>query len=236
MTSELWGPEIAAPYDADAATMFAPEVLGPAVDLLVELAGDGRALEMAVGTGRVAIPLAERGVPVCGIELSEPMAAQLRGKAGDLVPVTMGDMATTRVPGEFRVVYLVFNTLSNLLTQDAQVDCFINAARHLEPGGRFVVELGVPPRLPPGVTSQVFTVEQDYLGVDTYDLVSQRLVSHHARSGRPITHPEFRFAWPAELDLMARIAGLRLEHRWADWRREPFTAASGSHVSVWRRP
>lgn len=239
-SSEVWDATTAETYDADCRGMFAPDVLDPAVDLLAELAGSGRALELAVGTGRVAVPLAERGVPVSGIELSEPMAERLRAKTS-AVPVTIGDMATTRVPGEFTLVYLVFNTISNLRTQDEQVACFENAAAHLSTGGRFVIELGEPPlrRLPPGQLAAPFDASADHLGFDTFDLAAQELVSHHyTRDGDTIRYGagRFRYAWPAELDLMARIAGLRLESRWADWRRAPYTSESEAHVSVWQRP
>lgn len=241
-SSEVWGEDTARRYDAEDAAMFAPEVLGPTVELLADLAGEGRALELAVGTGRVGIALTRRGVPVVGIELSEPMAAQLRAKVDqDTLPVLIGDMATTRAPGEFTLVYLVYNTISNLLTQDEQVACFVNAAAHLLPGGRFVVECSIPDlrRLPPGQLACPFDVTEEHLGFDTYDLVNQRLVSHHfTREGERYRRDAgtFRFAWPAEMDLMARIAGLELEARYADWRRTPLTDDSRSAVSVWRRP
>ncbi len=232
--------DVAATYDADVATMAAPEALGPTVDLLAELAGDGAALELAVGTGRVALPLAARGVPVHGIELSEAMVARLRAKDPEgTVGVTVGDMATTRVPGTFRVVYLVFNTVANVTTQEGQVACFRNAAAHLEPGGCFVVENGVPQlqRLPLGERYVPFEVTPEHLGFDEYDVVTQQMWSHHyrPRDGRSQTVP-FRYAWPAELDLMAQLAGLRLRDRWADFDRAPFTATSPSHVSVWEKP
>ncbi len=239
----LWDDDVAGRYDTPGTGMFAAEVLGPTVDLLAQLAGDGRALELAIGTGRVAVPLAERGVPVTGIELSAPMLARLREKADEAaIPVVSGDMATTRAPGEFSLVYLVFNTISNLLTQDEQVACFENAARHLEPGGRFVVELWVPElrRLPPGVPATVGAHEPGYLLVDTYDVLHQHVVSHHVtydesggREARIGLSPH-RYVWPAELDLMARLAGFALEHRYADWAGSPFTADSPSHVSVYR--
>jgi SAM-dependent methyltransferase len=241
---EIWDADVAARYDTPGEGMFAPEVLGPVVDRLVTLAGGGRVLELAIGTGRVAVPLAERGVPVTGIELSAPMVARLREKADErTLPVVMGDMATARADGEFRLVYLVFNTISNLLTQEEQVACFRNAARHLEPGGRFVVELWVPElrRLPPGVPATVGVREDGYLLVDTYDVLRQHVVSHHvtfdeaggheARLGRS----PHRYIWPAELDLMGQLAGFALERRDADWRGTPFTAESPSHVSVYRR-
>ena len=173
-----------------------------------------------------------------GIDLSEPMVAQLRAKpGGDAVPVTIGDMTSTRVEGSFRVVYLVFNTINNLLTQDAQVACFENAAAHLEPGGSFVIEVGVPALqlLPPGERFVAFAVSDDYVGVDEYDVLDQGLISHHQSTGRRLSMP-FRYVWPSELDLMARIAGLTLRDRWADWTRAPFTAESRSHVSVWVSP
>ncbi|MFE0806265.1 class I SAM-dependent DNA methyltransferase [Streptomyces sp. NPDC058794] len=241
-SSELWTRATADRYDAEETEMSSAAVLGPTLDLLAELAGDGRALEFAIGTGRVGVPLRERGVPVVGIELSEHMAAVLRRKADeDTLPVTLGDMATTVVPGEFAVVYLVYNTISNLLTQDEQVECFRNASRHLRPGGRFVIELGVPPlrSLPPGQTAVPFDVSDRHLGFDTFDLVEQILVSHHfTRDGDHYRRgsSRHRYAWPAELDLMARIAGLGLEHRYADWDRTPFTQDSAKHISVWRKP
>jgi SAM-dependent methyltransferase len=223
--------------------MFAPEVLGPTTELLETLAEGGRVLELAIGTGRVAVPLSERGVEVTGIELSAPMVAKLREKVTEQqIPVVMGDMATTRAEGEFGLVYLVFNTISNLLTQDEQVACFQNAARHLVPGGRFVVELWVPElrRLPPGVPATVGVHEPGYLLVDTYDTLRQHVVSHHVTydesGGREarIGRSPHRYVWPAELDLMARIAGFALEDRYAGWDRSPFTADSPSHVSVYR--
>ncbi|PRY44487.1 class I SAM-dependent methyltransferase [Umezawaea tangerina] len=240
---EIWDVEAAEGYDTPGTGMFAPEVLTPTVDRLVELAGGGRVLEFAVGTGRVAVPLLERGVPVSGVELSRPMLARLREKVDEAaLPVVVGDMATAVVPGEFTLVYLVYNTISNLLTQDGQVRCFVNAARHLVPGGRFVVELGVPDLrvLPPGQDAAVFGTAPGYIGLDTYDLVPQHLVSHHFRfheDGKRearLSRSTHRFVWPAELDLMARIAGFTLETRHADWRGAPFTGESTSHVSVYR--
>ncbi|MEU6579105.1 class I SAM-dependent methyltransferase [Streptomyces sp. NPDC046805] len=243
-SSELWSRATADRYDAEAAEMSSAAFLEPALAFLTELASGGRALEFAIGTGRVGVPLHERGVPVAGIELSEHMAAVLRRKIDeDTLPVTIGDMATTVVPGEFTLVYLVFNTITNLLTQDEQVECFRNAARHLAPGGRFVIELNVPPLrlLPPGQVAVPFDVSERHLGFDTFDLVEQILVSHHfTRDGddghyRP-ADSRHRYAWPAELDLMARIAGLELERRVADWDGTPFTQDSTKHISVWRKP
>lgn len=240
---EIWDAHAAQHYDTPGTGMFAPETLGPAVDRLAALAGDGAALEFAVGTGRVALPLAGRGVPVTGIELSRPMIDQLRTKAdAATLPVIEGDMATAVAPGEFTLVYLVYNTISNLLSQAEQVACFRNAARHLVPGGRFVIELWVPElrRLPPGREATAWHSEPGYLGVDTYDLLHQRVVSHHFRFGdgrqAELFRSPHRYIWPAELDLMAQLAGLELESRHADWAGAEFTAESRSHVSVYRLP
>lgn len=233
---------VAARYDESSAEMFAPEQVDPVVDLLVELAGGGRALELAIGTGRIAVPLAARGVPVHGIELSKAMAARLRAKPGATgIDVTIGDMTTTRVDGTFSVAYLVFNTIMNLTTMDAQVACFRNVAAHLEPGGAFVVEVMVPELqwLPPGETYRPFDISESHLGFDEYDVVNQGLISHHLSivDGRAVqSSVPFRYAWPAELDLMALHAGLALRDRWGDWDREPFTSLSKKHVSVWEKP
>jgi SAM-dependent methyltransferase len=223
--------------------MNAPEVLGPTVDVLSELAGDGAALELAIGTGRVALPLAARGVTVTGVELSPSMVEQLRAKpGGDAIDVTIGDMTNTEVDGAFRLVYLVYNTIGNLETQERQIACFANAAAHLEPGGWFVIEVGVPDlrRLVPGQDAIVFSHAPGYVGYDRYvDLVAQRAVSHHFvvdDSGAREVRTPFRYVWPSELDLMARLAGLTLRHRWAGWDRSPFTGDSRSHVSVWQMP
>lgn len=240
---EIWDADAAQRYDTPGTGMFAPEVLGPTIDRLAELAGDGRALELAIGTGRVAVPLTERGVPVTGIELSEPMVEQLRTKVDEAtIPVVIGDMATARAPGSYSLVYLVFNTISNLLTQSEQVACFRNAAAHLDPGGRFVVELGVPAlrTLPHGLEGAVFHTEPGYIGVDTYDVVNQHLVSNHfvfgeGREARVSRSPH-RYVWPGELDLMGQLAGLELEARHADWSGGEFTGESTSHVSVYRKP
>ncbi|TQM10887.1 methyltransferase family protein [Pseudonocardia kunmingensis] len=240
---DIWDEAAARQYDTPGTGMFAPEVLEPTVDRLVELAGGGRALEFAIGTGRVAVPLAARGVPVTGIELSRPMIDRLRTKVDEAsVPVVVGDMATARAPGSYTLVYLVFNTISNLLTQAEQVACFRNAARHLGPGGRFVIELEVPELrvLPPGREATVFHSEPGYVGLDTYDVVNQRMVSHHFRfsDGRQaeLFRSPHRYIWPAELDLMAQLAGMELESRHADWAGSAFTAESRSHVSVYRLP
>ncbi len=240
---EIWNADVARHYDTPGTGMFAPEVLGPAVDRLADLAGGGRALEFAIGTGRVAVPLAERGVPVTGIELSRPMIDQLRAKVDETrIPVVVGDMATAVAPGEYSLVYLVYNTISNLLTQAEQVACFRNAARHLTPGGRFVIELWVPElrKLPPGQEAVVWHCEPGYIGLDTYDFLRQHLVSHHFRfdeSGQAqLFRSPHRYIWPAELDLMAQLAGFELEARHADWIGTEFTAESRSHVSVYRIP
>lgn len=233
---------IAARYDDDAADLSTPETLTPTVDFLERLAGTGAALEFGVGTGRVALPLAERGIEVHGIDLSSAMIARLRGKPGaERVATTIGDFATARVEGSFSLVYLVFNTIMNLTTQAEQVACFRNAAAHLEPGGCFVIEVGVPQlqRLPPGETFQVFHGSEDSWGIDEIDVVTQRSTSHHLEivDGRveAMSMP-FRYVWPAELDLMAELAGMHLRDRYGGWNQEPFTAESRLHVSVWQLP
>ncbi|MFF3852962.1 class I SAM-dependent methyltransferase [Micromonospora sp. NPDC002575] len=240
---DIWDADAAERYDTPGVGMFAPEVLGPTVDRLAALAGGGAALEFAVGTGRVAVPLAERGVPVTGIELSTAMIDKLRTKVDEAaLPVVVGDMATTVAPGAYTLVYLVFNTISNLLTQAEQVACFHNAARHLGPGGRFVIELWVPElrQLPPGRQATVWHCEPGYVGLDTYDVLRQHVVSHHFRFGEGTEAQVFRsphrYVWPAELDLMAQLAGFELESRHADWAGGEFTAESRSHVSVYRLP
>jgi SAM-dependent methyltransferase len=240
---EIWDVDAAQRYDTPGTGMFAPEVLGPTVDRLAELAAGGRALELAIGTGRVAVPLAERGVPVTGIELSAPMVDRLRTKVDEKrIPVVLGDMATARTPGEFTLVYLVFNTISNLLTQAEQVACFRNAARHLTPGGCFVIELWVPDlrRLPPDRQATVWSCEPGYIGLDTYDVLQQQVVSHHFRFGdgrqAQLFRSPHRYIWPAELDLMGRLAGFELESRHADWTGAELTPESASHVSVYRLP
>jgi SAM-dependent methyltransferase len=232
---------VAARYDESAAEMFDPAVVDPVVDVLVELAGSGRALELGIGTGRIALPLAQRGVPVHGIELSKAMVARLRAKpGGEDIGVTIGDFATTTVDGTFAVAYLVFNTIMNLTTQAEQVACFGNVAAHLESGGCFVIEVGVPDlqRLPPGDTIRAFHVSETRWGFDEYDVATQGLTSHHLEivDGRVerFSAP-FRYAWPSELDLMAQLAGMRLRERWSGWEREPFTSNSRNQVSVWEK-
>jgi SAM-dependent methyltransferase len=241
MPSDHFGERVAARYDESSAEMFEPAVVDPAVDFLAGLAGGGAALELGVGTGRIALPLAGRGVRVHGIDLSEAMVARLRAKPGaERVGVTIGDFATTTVDGTFSVAYLVFNTIMNLTTQDGQVACFRNVAAHLRPGGCFVVEVGVPAlqRLPPGETVRPFHVSATRLGFDEYDVASQGLVSHHYSvvDGRfEVASVPFRYVWPSELDLMARLAGMTLRERWGGWKREPFTSDSTAHVSVWEK-
>jgi SAM-dependent methyltransferase len=228
--------DVATRYDDLCVDMFAPDVVAPTVEVLVALARGGAALELGIGTGRIALPLAARGMRVHGIDLSPDMVAQLRAKpGGDAIPVKIGDFATTMVEGTFSLVYVVFNTINNLTTQDAQVACFANAAAHLEPGGCFVVEVGVPG----GGPLRVFDLSDAHVGVDEYDATTQRLVSHHFNlvDGRweRLSIP-FRSVGPAELDLMARLAGMRLRARWSGWNREPFTSESTKHVSVWEKP
>jgi SAM-dependent methyltransferase len=242
MPEDQFGERVAARYDELLADMFDPAAVDPAVDFIATLAGRGAALELGIGTGRIALPLAQRGIRVHGIELSPAMAARLRAKPGSqTIGVTIGDFATTRVEGVFSVAYLVFNTINNLTTQDEQVACFQNVAKHLEPDGCFVIEVGVPAlqRLPPGETFHPFHVSETHLGIDEYDVANQGLVSHHYRTGDGSFEKRsvpFRYVWPAELDLMARIAGMRLRERWSGWKREPFTSDSTKHVSVWENP
>ena len=232
---------IAARYDESAAEMFDPAVVDPVVDFLVEHGRSGRALELGIGTGRIALPLAQRGVPVHGIDVSTPMVARLRAKpGGEDIGVTIGDFATTKVDGSFSLAYLVFNTIMNLTTQAAQAMCFRNVAEHLESGGRFVIEVGVPglQRLPPGETIRASDVSETRWSFDKYDVATQGMTSHHFElvAGRleRFSAP-FRYAWPSELDLMAQLAGMTLRERWAGWKREPFTSDSGQHVSVWEK-
>lgn len=240
---DIWDADVAEHYDTPGTDMFAPEVLDPTVERLAQLAAGGPALELAIGTGRVAVPLAVRGIPVVGIELSPHMVEQLRTKVDETtIPVVVGDMATGTAPGRYSIVYAVYNAISLLLTQAEQVECFHNAARHLAAGGRFVVELWVPDlrRLPPGPAVTVFQSEPGYIALDTYDLLHQHVVSHHFRFGdtrqAELFRSPHRYVWPAELDLMAQLAGFELETRHADWAGAEFTAESRSHVSVYRIP
>ena len=241
MPEDYFGERVAARYDESEAELFDPVVVGPVVDFLAELADGGAALELGIGTGRIALPLAERGVRVHGIDLSEAMVARLRAKPGaERIDVTIGDFATTKVDGTFSLAYVVFNTLANLTTKAAQTACFRNVAAHLEHGGCFVVEIGVPrlQRLPPGDTLRVFHASETHWGIDEYDVANQGLVSHHFTRVDEglfeLVSVPFRYVWPAELDLMAELAGMELRERWGGWQREPFTSESGKHVSVWQ--
>jgi len=240
--AKFFGEREAALYDEQEAGMFDPAVVTPIVDMLAALAGAGAALEMGIGTGRIALPLAARGVGVRGIDASAAMVARLRAKpGGGVIDVVIGDFSATRVDGEFALVYLIFNTIFNLKTQDEQVACFQNAAAHLVSGGHFVVELGVPDlqRLPPGQDTYVYGVDAKTMSFDVYNVVTQAMTSNHflVEDGRVSSFPvEGRYAWPSELDLMARLAGMRLSERWAGWNREAFTSLSRSHVSVYRKP
>ena len=241
MAEDHFGESVAARFDERYAHQADPAVVAPIVDLLEELAAGGAALELGIGTGRVALPLAARGVPVHGIDLSEAMLARLRAKPGaERIGVTVGDFATATVEGTFTVSYVVANTIMNLTTQDEQVACFENVSAHLEPGGCFVIEVLVPRlrRLPPGERFQPFAVSPTHLGFDEYDVARQGLISHHSwieDGGIEILSPPFRYVWPSELDLMARLAGMSLRERWAGWAREPFTSESEKHVSVWEK-
>ena len=241
MPEDHFGERVAGRYDESSPEMFDPAVVDPVVDFLVDLAGDGAALELGIGTGRIALPLSQRGIPVHGIDLSDAMVARLRAKpGGDAIPVAIGDFASITIGGTFTVAYLVFNTINNLTSQDEQVACFQNVAAHLEPGGCFVIEVGVPQlqRLPPGETVRPFDVSANHLGFDEYDVASQGLISHHYSLVDGVWEAAsipFRYVWPAELDLMARLAGMRLRERWSGWKREPFTSESRKHVSVWER-
>jgi SAM-dependent methyltransferase len=241
MPEDYFGERVAERYDESTADMFDPAVVEPAVDFPAELGGDGAALELGIGTGRIALPLTQRGVRVHGIDLSAAMVARLRAKPGaEHIGVSIGDFATTTVEGSFSVAYLVFNTIMNLTTQDEQIACFRNVAAHLGPGGCFVIEVGVPglQRLPPGETVRAFTVSPTRLGFDEYDVVSQGLISHHYSivDGKlEVNSVPFRYVWPSELDLMARLAGMTLRERWSGWKREPFTSDSTKHVSVWEK-
>ena len=241
MAENYFDERIAATYEAKWPELFERAVVEPAVSFLADLARPGAALELGIGTGRLALPLSQRGIRVHGIELSPAMAARLRAKPDtDGIGLTIGDFATATVSETFRLAYLVRNTIMNVTTQDGQVECFRNAAAHLEPGGCFVIEVIVPElqRLPPGETVRAFTVTPRHLGFDEYDIAAQGVISHHywVDNGEFETFSApFRYAWPAELDLMARLAGMTLRERWSDWNREPFTSDSTSHISVWQK-
>lgn len=242
MPENYFGERVAARYDESEHWMFDPAAIEATVDFLVQLAGDGSALELGIGTGRIALPLSQRGVDVHGIDLSEEMLARLRAKPGaEQIGLTVGDFATARVERTFSVVYLVFNTINNLTTQDAQVACFENVAAQLAPGGCFVIEVGVPDlqRLPYGETIRPFHIGETHLGFDEYDIVNQGLISHHYRivgGSLEKRSVPFRYVWPSELDLMARIAGMTLRERWGGWKREPFTGDTTTpYVAVWEK-
>jgi SAM-dependent methyltransferase len=240
MPVDYFGEEVAARYDEETSG-FEPAVLNPTVDFLVEHARGGAALELGIGTGRVAVPLAQRGVPVHGIDLSEAMVARLHAKPGaEEIGVTIGDFATTKVDRTFTLAYLVCNTIMNLTTQEAQVACFRNVSAHLELGGCFVIEVVLPDlqRLPFGETFRLFNVSDAHVGIDEYDVVNQGLISHHytKREGKFVkSSGPFRYVWPSELDLMARLAGMTLRERWSGWNREPFTSESTKLVAVWEK-
>lgn len=241
MPDNYFDAPIAASYDEKWAELFEPSVLDPAVEFLAGLAGSGPILELGIGTGRVALPLSRRGLEVHGIELSPAMVERLQAKPGASgIAVTVGDFATTRVGGMFSLAYLVRNTIMNLTTQDAQVDCFRGVAWHLELGGHFVMEVMVPElrRLPPGTSVRPFVNEPAHLGFEEYDVATQESVSHHIfeRDGRmEMWSPRFRYVWPSELDLMGRLAGMELRERWGDWDRSAFTSDSRVHISVWEK-
>jgi SAM-dependent methyltransferase len=220
--------------------LFDPVVLDPTVDFLADLVGTGPALEFGIGTGRVAVPLSARGYEVHGIELSSAMVDELRGNDARNVTAVVGDFATTRIPGSFSLVFLLRNTITNLTTQDEQIRAFRNAAAHLQVGGRFVVENYIPALrlLPPGQTRRVFQCTPDHVGIEEYDFVSQIAISRHwwviEDTLRTFESPH-RYVWPAELDLMAELAGMKLRDRSADFEHSAFTADSASHVSVWEK-
>ena len=232
---------VASTYDYDVDS-FNPEAVAPVVNFLAELANGGSALEFGIGTGRIALPLAIKGVEVHGIDISNAMLTKLAQKTGgDRIPVTQGDFATTLCGKSFSLVYLIFNTIMNLKTQDEQVKCFQNAASHLNPGGSFVIEVMVPALqlIPFGEKNYVFDLCDDHWGVDTYDVVSQSVESHHVRVRNQkleMSSIPFRYVWASELDLMAKIANLKLKARWGSWKKEPFTNTSRYHVSVWEKP
>ena len=238
---DYFGERVAERYDSSSDELFQPAAIEPVVEFLAVLAGDGNALELGIGTGRIALPLSRRGIRVHGIDLSTAMVAKLRAKPGaEKIDVTIGDFANTTVEGTYSVAYLVFNTIMNLTMQDEQVACFRNVAAHLAPGGCFVIEVGLPQlqRLPPGETVRPFTVSPTRLGFDEYDIAAQGLISHHyaIRDGElEVNSIPFRYVWPSELDLMARLAGLTLRERWSGWKREPFTSESTKHISVWEK-
>ncbi len=241
MRKNYFDERIAESYEAKWPHLFEPAAVDPVVSFLADRAGSGPVLELGIGTGRIALPLSQRGIPVHGIDLSEAMIAQLRAKPGSGdIGVTIGDFATTTVDGTFTLAYLLRNTIENLTTPDDQVECFRNVATQLEPGGCFVIEVEVPAlqRLPPGETIRAFTVTPTHLGFDEYDTATQGLISHHywVEGGQlEVFSAPFRYVWPSELDLMAQLAGMTLRERWSGWKHEPFTSESTAHVSVWQK-
>ena len=242
MGSVYFDERIARRYETYWPHLFEPAAIEPVVGFLADLARGGTALELGIGTGRIALPLSRRGVRVHGIEISPAMVAQLRARPGGTdISVTIGDFAATTTDGQFELVYLLRNTIENLTTQDEQVACFRNVAAQLKPGGCFVIEVEVPTlqRLPPGETVRAFTLTPEHLGFDEYDVATQALTSHHywiIDGALEVFSAPFRYVWPAELDLMARLAGLTLRERWSTWQREPFTSDSTAHISVWQKP
>lgn len=230
--------DVARGYDAE---QIASSDLDQTISFLAQLANGGPALEFAIGTGRVALPLAKQGLDVSGIEFSQPMVDQMRAKlGGDAIPVVVGDMAEAKVDGQFSLVFLVFNTICNLTSQEAQTACFQNAAEHLQQGGHFVIETFVPPiqRLPRGERFRAFDAGDDHWGTDEIDIATQSLISHHlwVRSDEIVRRSvPFRYVWPSELDLMAKLARMKLVERWESWDRTPFSSTSQSHVSVWKK-
>jgi SAM-dependent methyltransferase len=239
--TDYFGEDVAEHFDRRYAHLENGAIVDPMVDFIAGFADGGAALELGVGTGRIALPLAARGIQVHGIDLSEAMISRLRAKpGGDKISVTVGDIAPTSVQGVFSVAYIVANTIMNLTTQDEQVACFEKVAGHLDTHGYFVMEVLVPRLqwLPPGETYQPFAVTESHLGFDEFDVVRQRVISHHYwidGDHVEVHSPPFRYVWPSELDLMARIAGMTLRERWSSWNREPFDADSDKHVSVWQK-
>ncbi len=242
MPENIFDERIAANYDFADREMFDENHLEYISSFLAELANDQRALEFAIGTGRVALPLQKHGIEVHGIELSQPMVDQLFAKPeAESINVVVGDMASAKIPEKFQLVYLVYNTITNLITQDEQVECFKNAASHLQAGGFFVIEDQVPTirNLPEGTTTSAFDVSREHIGIDTFDILNQTVVSHHYwidADRVEIFDSTHRYAWPSEYDLMAKIAGLELFGRWGGWDKSEFTSASKSHISVWKKP
>ena len=241
MPENIFTGPIATCYDELDQYMFTDSVLTPVIDFLEDLADGGRTLEFAIGTGRVAIPLHARGIDVHGIELSTDMVRELYTKISEkAIPTYIGDMASVKASGKFKLVYLVYNTITNLITQEEQINCFCNAANHLEEGGYFLIEVSIPAvqKLPMGETLHTFEASSKHIGIDEYDLLNQTVTSHHYRINQhrvDMFDSTHRYAWPSEYDLMARIAGMKLSQRWSTWKRDAFTSESMSHISVWQK-